>query len=694
MRYFIILFIIISRFAICDAQNETQPGIRDYQISGGALYDSILYILGTDTVDASAKQGLAKWYRYDDLSLGGGSTNLSIGQSAGTQVIQSSTGTDVGIRNLYGLLITEGATDTLHFRVDSSQVATQYDLTLISSDHDWYEEGGTSPPNAITDLMFHNGPVAIEQTTTESDYSLTIDPQTRGIVMDGEVNDYVPLAMRYAATNDNWFLYIDDVNNFLIGNTSSTPTTTYPITIEPLSYGSGGSTIYLQTDGDVQLGDYPNTRDDGSPANVLGTDASGVIQSYPVGDVTPDTDDQDITVTGASQPFTLDLEGDATDATFTGAGITVVTEPTANNLVFTSTEIDGSTTNEAWTIDGDAGDTEVISNQTVLFAGAGIAATSYSSAANTLTITATEVDGSTTNEAWTIDADDADTEVISNQTVRFEGLGDINTNYIPATNTMEIEYVGAAGGDGIYGGDGTTPADVDAAVTDSLEFNGTLKIINDANDFVGIGAQSPEAKLHIKSTTTGVLALEHTGTTTTVDIKSKSIISGVTPPFSLNVYNKDIGVDLSGDYYQVGNITFSKLTDAGGSINFNIGYDSTNLDGVLTLKSRESGATDGLVNVAGGLRFKWRTDATSAATFNTGDYGITMTTTGAKTATVPDATSTLVGQTYFIFNSGASGDITISITGGSGDTIYGDTIVGINESVTITCPETGVWISN
>ncbi|WP_206688994.1 hypothetical protein, partial [Streptococcus pseudopneumoniae] len=55
--------------------------------------------------------------QYDLTTVSGGATDLSIAQSGGTQVIQSSTGTDVGVRNLYGLLITEGATDTLHFKV-------------------------------------------------------------------------------------------------------------------------------------------------------------------------------------------------------------------------------------------------------------------------------------------------------------------------------------------------------------------------------------------------------------------------------------------------------------------------------------------------------------------------------------------------------------------------------------------------
>lgn len=60
-------------------------------------------------------------------------------------------------------------------------------------------------------------------------------------------------------------------------------------------------------------------------------------------------------------------------------------------------EVDGSTTNEAWTI-SDGSNTEVISSQTVVFADGGIAATLYDPGTNTLTISATEVDGSVTNE--------------------------------------------------------------------------------------------------------------------------------------------------------------------------------------------------------------------------------------------------------------------------------------------------------
>ena len=45
-----------------------------------------------------------------------------------------------------------------------------------SFDHDWYEEGTTTPPNAITDNMFHTGKVAIGKNTATS----TLDIETNG----------------------------------------------------------------------------------------------------------------------------------------------------------------------------------------------------------------------------------------------------------------------------------------------------------------------------------------------------------------------------------------------------------------------------------------------------------------------------------------------------------------------------------
>lgn len=114
------------------------------------------------------------------------------------------------------------------------------------------------------------------------------------------------------------------------------------------------NTLKLEADGDLLAADYPNTRDDGTPVNVLGTNGSGLIQSYPVtdladGDGNSTNEIQDITVTGGAQPFTLDLSGDLTDATITGAGINVVTR-SGNDLTITGTEVDGNASNELQTL--------------------------------------------------------------------------------------------------------------------------------------------------------------------------------------------------------------------------------------------------------------------------------------------------------------------------------------------------------
>jgi len=65
---------------------------------------------------------------------------------------------------------------------------------------------------------------------------------------------------------------------------------------------------------------------------------------------------------------------------------------------------DNSTTNEAWTVDADDADTELITTQTVKFQGAGINVTDYIPGTDILTITGTEVDGSVTNEIQTLSA--------------------------------------------------------------------------------------------------------------------------------------------------------------------------------------------------------------------------------------------------------------------------------------------------
>lgn len=91
------------------------------------------------------------------------------------------------------------------------------------------------------------------------------------------------------------------------------------------------------------------------------------------------TDAQSLTITGASSPFTLDISGSASDINFASSTGIALTESPANTLVITNSAPD----------------------QTVSITGAGIS--NVTGTYPNFTITSTEIDGSTTNEIQTID---------------------------------------------------------------------------------------------------------------------------------------------------------------------------------------------------------------------------------------------------------------------------------------------------
>ncbi|MBK9258105.1 MAG: hypothetical protein IPM42_21895 [Saprospiraceae bacterium] len=143
------------------------------------------------------------------------------------------------------------------------------------------------------------------------------------------------------------------------------------------------------------------------------------------------TDGQNLTIEGAGPTYDIAISG-GSDVTISGAGIITLSETPANTLVITATEVDGSTTNEAWTIDADDADTEVISNQTVKFEGVGIVVTDYDPALNKLFIEANEIDGSTSNEIQAL------TATAGKGTLRLDlGGGFVVLNDSSATNEIQ-----------------------------------------------------------------------------------------------------------------------------------------------------------------------------------------------------------------------------------------------------------------
>lgn len=120
------------------------------------------------------------------------------------------------------------------------------------------------------------------------------------------------------------------------------------------------------------------------------------------------TGDQTISVTGTTTA-TIDLSGDASDATITGAGISAVSV-VGDAITITSTEVDGSISNEgSLTVAAGTGTTSIINSNTsgstgvTLTAGTGL---SIAEAGNVITLAntgiITEVDGSVSNELQTV----------------------------------------------------------------------------------------------------------------------------------------------------------------------------------------------------------------------------------------------------------------------------------------------------
>jgi hypothetical protein len=335
--------------------------------------------LGVDTSEIATQ--------YDLTLISSGATDLTIGGSGPTYTIESSTGTDVTIEANPGLYLTESPANNLVISNDgvvsgaNSSAATTHTLELL----DW--TGGV----ALGSLQLAEGTgVTLTTTGTTSNGIVTIastvtDTDTRVSVDEDDV-----LVESNAVTI-----------NFSTGlDAQESPSTQVNVNLD---FGEFPQDAVLDGDEEVLVWDTGASIEERVPVAQFDQSTTNEIQ--------------DITVTGGSQPFTLDLGSDATDATFTGAGITTVTR-SGNAMTFTSTEVDGSTTNEAWTIDGDIGSVP---------------------------------------------------ELITTQTVLFTGAGGIQTDWDGVNNELIIDASGVTGtgdGNGIYDGDGTVPANTDILLTD------------------------------------------------------------------------------------------------------------------------------------------------------------------------------------------------------------------------------------
>jgi len=244
-----------------------------------------------------------------------------------------------------------------------------------------------------------------------------------------------------------------------------------------------------------------------------------------------------------------------------GTGISVSGSGTVGDPYVVTNTGDLSSTNEAWTIDATGGDTEVISNQTVLFEGAGIASTSYSSVTNTLTITATEVDGSTTNELQTYGhaGTTSYTNTLSGGGGAFTIQSGTGITISQTTGTVTISGAfGGGGGGGIYG-DGTP-----GSGSDILPLGGSVVEIPSGTSPLSFDLGTAAAQYWTALSVT---------TPYSADDAISVYLRGISPADSFRIYNYDGGTIIE---------EHSGVMTIQGDQELTVSFDSVNFQNIPT----------------------------------------------------------------------------------------------------------------
>ncbi len=442
---------------------------------------------------------------------------------------------------------------------------------------------------------------------------------------------------------------------------------------------------------------------------------------------------QTLDVSGTTQPITYSFSGDATDISITGSGIADITA-SGNVITVDATEVDGSITNEiqtqdasgtttvTWDLSGDATD--------ITLTGAGISAVSRSG--NAVTVTSTEVDGSTTNELTVVKVDDAavsagkptldfasadfgvaesptDEFQLTVQPERIQDIvgamltgnteTDITVTYQDGDGTIDFVVTGGgADGNGMWtaSNSGTEIAldDFHALVPAELSFGtpdvGThadaydLHIDADANR-IGLGTQTPSNSLSVtpiqyntgtasQSTTT----VTGSGTTWTAAMEGSQFVfvNGVSAG-TIITRNSNTSLTVS---------TSQTVTSQAYDITYTgLQVDATGMVGVNTTSPVAA------LDVNGGVKIKFESSSLTSQTAAYSQYGITTTNAGTKQITLP--VIDVAGRQFYFANSAG---LALTVNAGSGNTIQGGATsttatVLVGEGIRLTAITTTIW---
>lgn len=377
---------------------------------------------------------------------GGGSTDLSYTGTNSPITLNSSSGTDV--------TITEGGI------VDITASGTNMTITAAEVDGSITNElqtiANTSNATSHTATLSNSG--GSIQLVEGTNVTLT----TTGTSGDGIVT--------IAATETDGSITNEGQLGVGAGGASSS-------TIISNTSGATGVTINVAGINAIT----ETTSSNGGSITITATEVDGLT-----------TNEGSLTVgagTGSTSIINSNTSG-STGVTITAAGINTISE-VGNVITLTATEVDGSISNEGILGVGAGGaNTATVTTTTstgnaVTISGGGILAVTETTSANggTITLTATEVDGSTTNELQTV----ANTSDATSHTVTLSNSGGsvklaegsnitLTTSGTSGDGVVTIASTGTADGNGFYsgnagnGGDGTIPSVTKSTITNQLTY--------------------------------------------------------------------------------------------------------------------------------------------------------------------------------------------------------------------------------
>ena len=508
--------------------HSNTSGSTDVVIAGGT---NVTVTESGSTIIISATPGAG----VTDLTFSGTSSPVTLNSSTGTDVTFtaggintfSATGTNItitgtevdGVTTNEGSLTVGAGSGTTS--LISSNTSGSTDVTLTASTGLSISESGnvitltnSAPDQTIS--ITNGGGVAVSGTypsftLTATDQSITNEVLT---ITDGTNTEALGgQTLTVTGAGINTAAYNTTTNTLTITGTEVDGSTSNELQTLANTSNSTTHTVTLSNSGgSFQLAEGSNIT-----LTTTGTGTDGIITIAATG-----AGNTDLAFTGTSSPITL-TSSTGTDVTFTAAGINSMSA-SGSNITITATEVDGSISNELQTYShgGTTTYTNTLSNSggSWSLTGAGIAVISQTAGA--VTVTATEVDGSISNEgSLTVGAGSGTTSIINSNTSGSTGVTvtastglsiSESGNVITLTNSAPDQTVSLTNGGGVAVS-GTYPS-FTLTATDQSTTNEVLTI-SDGTNTEALGGQTlvvAGAGINVATYNTGTNTLTVTGT--------------------------------------------------------------------------------------------------------------------------------------------------------------------------------------